>query len=159
MGILIFPLMALLPFMPAPKTPDHVLANFSRFSGAIGQEISVVDIDGTVREGVLVSASASGVTMRFGPNERVFNRDVIASAERLKDGRVDGAIKGAIFGFVMGALASQGARSDSEASKIALTSTAIYSGVGWVIDAAQDHRQTLYRAPASQPGVKLSIRF
>jgi hypothetical protein len=38
-----------------------------------------------------------------------------------------------------------------------------YAGIGWAIDAAQTHRQPIYRVPgssaAAKPTVKMSLRF
>lgn len=158
MGYLIFPLLLGVVLAPAPKPSQQKLADFTRFSTAVGRQIAIVDNDGDVREGLLRSVSTSDLTVQFRSGERIFQRDVIASAERMRDGRIDGAIRGAIFGVVIGAFATQGARTNGEAASIFIGSVVTYAGIGYAIDASQSHREPLYRAPA-RPNVKVSLRF
>jgi hypothetical protein len=130
----------------------QALEDFSRLSKALNTDISLVEADGTVREGKLVAAGPDGVTMQFASGTRAFKVDQIASAERLKDGVGDGALKGAIFGVFLG-LVTHSTRADFWVSSIA-----VYSGIGLALDAAQTHRETLYRAPP-RPSLSLSFRF
>jgi hypothetical protein len=96
----------------------------------------------------------------LGGGTKTFSRRVVASAERLRDGRKDGAIKGAIFGAVMGLIVIPFSDSSGESVGAIATSAALYSGIGWALDASQSHREPLYRsAPAPAAGVKLSVRF
>jgi hypothetical protein len=162
MGILIIPLLLLAIVAPSSQPGERELTDFERFSKAIGREIALVDRDGTVREGLLEGATADHVTMRFGSGATTFTRAAIVSAERLRDGRKDGAIKGAIFGAVAGIFAMQGFDSASEGMAGWAGSVAFYSAVGWALDAAQTHREPIYRAQPSgvaPPPVKLTLRF
>ena len=159
MGYFVLPLLLLIGVVPAPSPSAATLADFDRFSKAVGHRIALVDAEGIVREGVVRAVSSSDVTMQFGSTEKVFPSATIASADRLKDGRVDGAVRGALFGLVVGALASQGARDEGEATRIGLASMALYSAIGWAIDASQTHRQPLYKANLPPPAVKVSLRF
>lgn len=154
---LLIPVVAILLAIPALQNQN--IEDFSRFSKSVGQQISLVDSHGVVREGLLAAATADAVKMQFAGGEKSFSRAEVMSAERLHEGTVDGAMKGAILGFVMVALASQGTRNEAEAAKVAWISVAVYSGVGWAIDAAQTHRPPIYRAALPQPGVKMSLRF
>ena len=151
----------LLFFMGHGKAPESELVDFSRFAAAIGAEIAIVDREGIVREGVVTAASADDVTMSFSGTPKTFSRDVVASGERLRDGRRDGAIKGAVFGALVG-LVMEG-YSSGGASRAAgfVSAVAIYSGIGWALDAAQNNREPIYRSPppAPAPGVKLTLRF
>ena len=163
MGLLVIPFM-LLATTASQSTPDARLADFSRMSRALNAEIALVGADGTVREGLLTAATPDQVTMRFAANDRSFARADIASAERLRDGRRDGLIKGMVFGAVTGLFAMQGLDTAAQGIVAWMGSIAFYGGVGWAIDAAQDHREPIYRAPAPdpaprKPGLRLAIRF
>jgi hypothetical protein len=138
---------------PVRSPSDAALANFANLSRAVGQEIAMIDAEGVVREGMLRAASANDVTMQFGSTERIFQRDSILSAERLRDGRLDGAIKGAVFG-VMLALTTA-----SDSADFWVTSIVLYSGIGYAIDASQTNRVPLYKTTASKPALKVSLRF
>jgi hypothetical protein len=158
--MLALPLFLLFLLGPNGNGSESRLADFSRFTKAIGAEIAIVDREGIVREGVVMAASADEVTMSFSGTPKTFSRDAVASGERLRDGRRDGVIKGAIFGALAGFVVMQGYPSEGSARAAGFVSTvAIYSGIGWVLDAAQTHREPIYRAQAPAPGVKLSVRF
>jgi hypothetical protein len=164
MGFLVFPLLLVLTIAPVPGPPAHALADFSRFSSAIDREIAIVDVDGTVREGTVTAVTAEDVTLRFGSGAKTFPRADVMSAERIRDRRVDGAVKGAIFGAILGLLTMQAYESTGERFGAWAGSTAIYGGIGYLLDAAQMHREPLYRAPASAApattaSLKLSLRF
>jgi hypothetical protein len=155
MGFLILPVLVLIVVAPGAGPSGQSLSQFSRFQQAINREISMVDSAGSVREGVLTAATANDVTMRFQSGERTFQKPDIASAERLTDRRRDGAIKGAIFGAVVGIFAIQGTDTTGQGVAAVIGSTAIYSAVGFGLDAAFKHRQPIYRArPASAPAKK-----
>ena len=158
MGYLIVPTLLVILFAPAPASKP-ALADFGRFSKAIGQQISIVDTQGVVHEGTLRAASSAGVTMQFGPTTRMFQSGSIASAERLRDRSFDGAIRGALFGIVYGVLASQGATNDRQALQIALGMTTTCAGMGFALDYSQSHRQALYRAVNDPAPLKVSLRF
>ena len=106
------------------------------------------------------------MTISFSGTTKTFSRDLIARGERLRDGTRDGAIKGAIFGAVVGLAVARG-YSDGGASQAAglVSAVAIYSGIGWALDAAQHNREPIYRVspasnPGPEPGIKLlSVRF
>jgi hypothetical protein len=157
MGVFLIPFLIIVALSPVPGPSERALADFSRFSKAVGTSIAIVDRDGTVREGRLSAASADSVTVTFSGGERSFSQPVIASAERLKDGLKDGFIKGAIFGAVVGIFAGQGYDSQGGAVAGWFGSVAIYGLIGTAIDASQKHREPIYRAPA--PAMKVSIRF
>ena len=158
MGYLILPALILM-LLPTPGARAHELEDFSRFSRAIGKEVSLVDRSGLIREGILEAATADGVTLRFGSATESFPRAEVASAERVKDGRIDGSVKGALLGIVLTALASQGYDSTTP-RYVPWVSIAAYTGVGYLLDAAEANRQPLYRAPsAPAPKLKVSVRF
>ena len=160
MGFLVFPLLLVLTIAPVPGPPAHVLADFSRFSSAIDREIAIVDVDGTVREGIVTAATADDVTLRFGSGVKVFPRTSVTSAERMRDGRLDGVVKGAIFGAILGLLTMQAYESTGERLGAWAGSTAVYGGIGYALDAAQTHREPIYRSPVgATPSVKLTVRF
>lgn len=158
MGLLIFPLLLLVTLAPVPGPSERALADFNRFQKAVNSEIMLVDRQGAVRQGVLQSANESQLTMQFGGGDTIFQRDAIASAERMRDSRLDGAIKGAIFGAITGAFATQGTSTRGGATAAFIGAVTIYAGIGYTIDASQTHRQMLYRA-APQPPLKVSLRF
>lgn len=157
MGVFLIPFLLIVAISPTPGPSEKTLTNFSRFSKAVGAPIALIDRDGTVREGVLSAAAADSVTVAFSGGERTFSQPVIASAERLTDGVKDGVIKGAIFGAVVGIFAAQGYDSEGGALGGWVGSVAIYSAIGWAIDASQKHREPIYRAPAA--AMKVSVRF
>ena len=119
----------------------------------------MVDADGTVREGVVVAASADELAMQFGAGTKTFSRPVIASAERLRDGHKDGAIKGAILGAVIGLILVPFHETSAQKLGGFASSVALYSSIGWALDATQHHRQPIYKAAPAPPGVKVSVRF
>ena len=163
MGYFILPLLIAIAVAPMPQPSETTLANFSRFSRTTGTRISLVERDGTVREGKVSAATADTVTIAFGIGERTFPKTEIVSAERLRDSSKDGAIRGALFGAIMGILASQGYSSSEDATKGWFASVAIYTGIGWALDAAATNRQLIYRVPgataASKSAVRMSLRF
>ena len=116
-----------------------------------------------MREGIVTEATAEEVKVRFDSGVKSYSRASVASAESLRDGRIDGVIKGALFGFVVGALASQGCESAERCHTWALG--LVTGGVGYLLDAAETHRQPLYRAQAQRaaakpkPALSLSFRF
>jgi hypothetical protein len=119
-----------------------------------------------VREGRLAAASADAITMTFAGSEKSFSKAEVVSAERLRDGSVDGAIKGAIFGAVVGLFAyTEGTYTNqSAATGTLLASVAIYSSIGWVLDATQTNREPIYGAAGRaaskpKPALKFSFRF
>jgi hypothetical protein len=160
MGAFIFPLILVITFAPAPQPSESTLADFSRFSKTIATRISLVERDGTVREGTVSAISADAVTLMFGIGERTFQKTEIFSAERLRDSSKDGALRGVLFGAFMGLVLGQGY--DLSAGDW-LGWVSAYAGIGWAIDAAQTHRQPIYRVPgssaAAKPTVKMSLRF
>jgi hypothetical protein len=166
MGLLIIPLLGFLAAAPMPGPPAQVLADFSRFSKAISREISIVDNAGTVHHGVLAAVGSDSVTLKVGSGMQSFARTEIASAEHMKDGRLGGAIKGALFGLFFTAMASQGYDSTTP-GYVPWVSVAAYAGAGYLLDAAENNPQPLYRAQGQpkaararpKPGLSLSIRF
>lgn len=158
MEYLLLPAILLILFGPAPSDKTH-LADFDRFAKAVGQEITIVDADGIVREGVVRGASPTDVTMQFGTTERIFQRDAVSSASRLRDGRIDGLIKGVVFGM-LNALAIVGEpETEGSRGEIWLTTITFWGGVGYLLDAAQSHPQPFYKANMPQPTLKVSLRF
>jgi len=158
MSYLILPAL-LLVFLPAPGAHADRLEDFSRFSRAIGEEVSLVDRSGLIREGMVEAATVDGITLRVGSATQSLPRAEVARADRMTDGRIDGAIKGALVGLVMTALASQGYDSTTP-GYLPWASIAAYAGLGCLIDAAEANRQPLFRAPsAPAPTLKLSLRF
>lgn len=161
MGVLVIPLLLIAIIGPSPKPPDDVLADFARLAKAQGAEIALVDRDGTVREGLLASATADQLTMQFSAGQKTFARTEVVAAERLRDGRKDGVIKGAIFGAITGLFAMQGFNKPEEGVAALAGSVAIYSAIGYALDTAQTHREPIYRVPGTPAPapVKVSLRF
>ena len=158
--LLIFPLLTLLAVAPGTKPSEQALADFSRLSKALGTKIALVDRDGTVREGLVTAASGDELTVQFGSGSRVFPRADVVSAERLRDGRKDGAIKGAIFGAVIGLIVVPYYETSSQKVAGVASSMAVYSAIGWAIDATQTHREMIYRSTAPPASaLKISLRF
>lgn len=152
----------LLIFVLLPTQPSKALGEFSQFTKAVGEEVSLVTHDGRVFEGTVASATADALTLTVGRDRHHFGRDGVVKADRLKDGVADGIVRGVLLGVVMGALATQGCPSnDSCGTRMLMASTAIYGALGWALDAGQHNRQPLYRAaqPANGFSVKLSRRF
>lgn len=147
----------LLAAVPANAQDTH-LTDFSRFNKAVGDEVAIIDLDGNVREGVLKSVSEMDLTMQFASGEKVFQRDAISGGDRLRDRTGDGAIKGAVFGALVGLLYLGAYDNLSEAAAPYMTSVAVYAGIGWLFDASQTHRETIYRA-TPKPPLKVSLRF
>lgn len=125
--------------IPAPARPADKLEDFSRLSKAIGERIVLVDPSGVVREGVLAAMTADAVTMRFGSMMQSFTRAEIAGAERLNDPTSDGVVKGMIFGALVGI--------GDVTGRQYLGGIAIFGVVGYLLDAGENHREPLYRAP------------
>jgi hypothetical protein len=159
MGIVFFPLVMLALAAPAKQPSAETLADFARFSKAVGREIAIVDRDSLYQEGTLTAASHAAVSVRIGSSTTTFKRDAVMSAERLRDSRKDGVIKGALFGALLGALASQGYTSEARANAGLRKSVAACAAIGWALDAAESNRVPIYRAPAPAPKLKLSLRF
>jgi hypothetical protein len=164
MDFLIVPIMIVAIALPTGKIHAPVPSDFSRFAKHLGQQISLVDTDGIVREGVLTAATADGVQMDFGGGQKLFPRSDVVSAERLHDGSIDGAIKGAVFGAVMGLLVAP--ELSEGAFQYGLATTALYGAIGFALDAAQVNRQPIYGVArkvnalgAPKPSRKLSFRF
>jgi len=139
------------------------IADFSRFDNAINREISLVDRNGAIHEGILTQATTGEVTMTVGSETKIFPRLDVVSAQQLRDRRSDGPAKGAIVGFVVGLFAKQLADSPGQRRAHWVGWTGICAGVGWMLDAGQDHRETIYQSYQSAmtpaPGVKLTVRF
>lgn len=137
------------------------LDDFANMARAIGKEVAIVDQSGVVREGIVEAATAEAVTMRFGSGTQSFPRTALARAERTRDGSADGALKGAIFAAITGLMAVQGYPPGSDRAGMLAMHVAVWSGIGWMFDAAQTHREPIYRAaaPAATAALKLSLRF
>jgi len=148
MSYLVIPLLFIAMLAPTPGPPTDALADFSRFSRELNKEISFVDLDGRVHDGILAAATEDDVTVRFGSGMRSFPRAEIASAERMRDSSLDGFVKGALFGAVGGLLSIEGYGSGANKAAGFVGAVAVYGGIGYLLDAAQTHRETIYRAPA-----------
>lgn len=155
MRYLLLPVLFIM-FVATPVVHAQGLEDFSRLSRAIGKEVSIVDRGGLVREGMVEAVTADAVTLRFGSATVSFPRAEIARAERMRDGRSDGAIKGAIFAVITGALAVRAYPPGSDRAGMFLVHVATYSGIGWLLDAAQTNREPIYRAPALAPTASLA---
>ena len=137
--------------------------DFSRFMNAIDTGISLVDRPGVIHEGILTQTTSDAVTMAVGSDIKTFDYQDVVSAERLRDRRSDGTAKGAIVGFIVGLFAKQA--DDSPGMRWAhwIGWTGICAGLGWILDAGQDHRETIYQSHQSlmtpKPDVKLTLRF
>jgi hypothetical protein len=138
--------------VPALAQSSRGLRDFSQFATAINQEIAIVELDGTKREGRVVAASPDGVTMKFSTGTRTYTDTQIASAERLKDGRLDGVAKGLLWGAVLGLLGSQGYTSQDSALGEWARGVAGFGVIGYLLDAAETNREALYRGPAAASG-------
>jgi hypothetical protein len=159
------PLLLMVLILNAPDGTTQAHADFSRFMNVVNQEISIIDIDGTVREGILTAATEDEVTVRFGSGTKSFSRAAVVSAERTHDRVTDGVIKGALFGALMGALMSQ-AYDGSDRAASFVGHVAVYTGIGWMLDADNTNREPIYRAPVPskaaatpKPGLSLAFRF
>lgn len=162
MGMVVIPLL-LMTLVPA-RPQAAKLADFSRLSKAINAEVAIIDPAGIIREGRLIAATRDEATIEVGTRGRSFPRADVAVVERIRDGRRDGLIKGMVFGAITGVFAVQGLSSPSEAVAAWFGSVAFYGGIGWALDAAQNHRETIYRAPVpdvgpKKPSLQLSVRF
>jgi hypothetical protein len=166
MRSLILPVLFVM-FVATPAAHAQGLEDFESFSRAIGKEISVVDRSGLIREGILEAATADVITLRLGSTTHSFPRAEVAGAEYMKDGRRDGAFKGAILGVITGALTLRDYHRNPEwlspsanRAGMFLLHVSTYSGLGWLLDATNTNRESLYRAPlASAPALKASWRF
>ena len=157
MGYLIVPTLLLI-FLPSPEQRAHRLEDFSRLSRAVGKEVSLVDRSGLIHEGIVEAATVDGVTLRVGSATVSFPRAEVASAERVKDGRIDGAIRGALIGAVLTGLGSQGCVSATACPF--WRPVAVYAVAGYLLDASESNPQPLFRAPsASAATLKVSFRF
>ena len=156
MGVLLL----LVALIPAPPASERVLMDFSRLSKALGQEIALVERNGNLRQGRLVTTALDAATMEFASGSHVFSRDQIASVTRLKDSTKDGLIKGVIFGALLSLYVS-GELGGDASNGMLLRTTATYGAIGWALDAARTNPQPIYRAPKPKqdPSVKLSLRF
>lgn len=153
MRYLVFSMM-LLTAVPASAQDGEV---FARIGGALNREIALVESDGTVRRGVLEKVTADEASVRFAAGVRTFSRQNILTIERMRDGILDGAIRGAIVGGLLG-LATLGYPEGTARAGIWMCSIVAYSGIGLALDAAQTHREMLYRSPRGA-SMSLSFRF
>ena len=154
-----FVMLMLIGLAQSPEPADQKLADFSRLIGATGDELVIVERDGTVLEGRLTAATEDTITMRFASGDRVFAKSAIAGADRRRDGSSDGFIKGAAVGTVIALIArGLGARGNNA---YWLRGIGTYAVLGWALDAGVTNRQPIYRAPYApdDPRVKLSFRF
>jgi hypothetical protein len=167
MGNVTIPVLLILTVAAAPARAQG-LADPSRIAQAIKQEIALTDTAGIVREGVVVDVGPEGVTMRLDSGIRSFAFSQIASAERLKDGRLDGVAKGLLWGVVLGLLPNQGYTSQESALGEWARAVAGFGVIGYLLDAAETNREALYRSPTSSTStggpalastVALRIRF
>lgn len=156
MGYLMLP-MLLIVLVPEPSARGSRLEDFSRFSQAIGKEVSVIDQSGLVREGTVEMATGDGVALRIGSATRWLPRAEVVSAQRMQDGRIDGVIKGALIGTLLAGVASQGCVSREQCASWRVVG--VFAAAGYVLDAAQSNRRPLYRAPAAAPTLRISFRF
>lgn len=147
--------------LPAQQPSTETLGDFSRFSKAIGREIAIVDVGGTVRQGIVRAVTSDDVTLDFGSGSRAFPRSEVASAERLRDSRVDGAVKGALIGTLLGFMVAEYYDGTFQKLSVVTRSVALYGAIGYGLDAANTHREPLYRAaaPVAAPSVKMAFRF
>src|SRR5215203_1305322 len=146
MTFLIIPGLFFLMAAPMPGPPAKALADFSRISRALNQQIALIEADGTEHEGVLTAVTGDQVSVRSAAGENTISRANIASVARKGDGRIDGVVKGALFGFVIAALASQGCDNTTRCHPWRLV--AATAGIGYWFDAEETHWRPLYRAPA-----------
>lgn len=160
-----FPLLTLaaVPVAYAQQADD-----LSRFSRAIGREVSIVERSGLVREGVVETVTADEVVLRVGSSTQRLPGDAIARAALMKDGRRDGAIKGAIFGAITGAWAMysyhrhpEWINANANLPGMFLLHVTSWSALGWLLDAANTNRETFYQASAAvrKGTLQLSFRF
>ncbi len=133
MTYLVFPALLFFIVAPGPERSIKTVRSptFARFS-FFYTTLAIVDQEGTVREGIVTEATAEEVKVRFDSGVKSFSRASVASAESLRDGRIDGVIKGALFGFVVGALASQGCESAERCHTWALG--LVTGGVGYLLE-------------------------
>ena len=151
-------LLLLLPIIPLPPPSADALADFSRMSKALNTEVAIVDQEGVVREGILTAATKDDLIIAVGSGSKTFSREVVMSADRKTDSRKDGAIKGAIFGAILGTFVFDTYNNHGGGIGSWFTHVGVYSGIGYLLDAAQDHREPIYRGP-SAPAVKVKLRF
>lgn len=144
-------------FAPIDHVPARALADFSRLSHALNQQISVVDSTLTEKNGLLVGYTQDSVTIRVGAVEETLSSANVRSADRLRDSSKDGAIKGALFGLGY-VIAAQFTCCYSRATpRDWISIPAFYAAVGFGLDALNKNREPLYRA--SPPQLKVSLRF
>lgn len=148
-GVLVLAVLVAL-FSPFPHLDPAKLAEFDRVLKGIGADVYIVDVNGTERVGRLMGATRSGLRLRVAAGELSIDKDAVAEVDRRRDSSLDGAIKGAVLGALMGMLA------DGGNNRLWLTSTAVYAGIGFALDAAVSARQPLYRA---RPPASLVVRL
>jgi hypothetical protein len=155
------PLLALFVLcVAAPPAHAQGLEDFARFSRAIGKEVSVVDVSGLVREGVVEAVTADEVALRVRSGTLRIPRADVVSAERLKDESSDGAYKGALWALLLALVPNQGATSVGQHLRAAGVTVVVFATIGYVLDASEVNRQPLYRAPATTaPAITFSVRF
>lgn len=145
-----------------------------------GTEIDVVDREGRVVRGEFVSAGAEGMLLTvFGAVEgrRVAAGDVVTvtrKGDSLKNGALIGAAVGAFSAILVGTDDSGASGCYTTGCKVGtgVAVTALYTGVGMLIDRAMKGREVVYRARADRKtwsmapypvprggGVRLALRF
>lgn len=141
------------------------LEDFTRFSKAIGKEVSIVDRSGVVREGVVEAVTDQNVMLRLGSGSQTVVRSEIVRADRMRDSNVDGVIKGLLLRLLMAQGAGQGSVS-AERDYSPLVLVGFFAALGYQQDAANHSPRPLYRAPSSAspapspaPILKLAVRF
>jgi uncharacterized protein YcfJ len=128
--------------------------SLSRLAGAEGRPVFVIDADSREWQGKLLKASKDTLTIESEAGIREFPlvkvKRVDADGDRIRDG----AIKGAVCGLILGALASG---NGTGAGRIVLGSAMIYGLIGAGVDAINQSKHTVYRAPA--PQAQLTVRW
>ena len=120
-----------------------------QLEGARGHRVTVIDIERREWQGTLLEVGKDALTVELESASRQFPIDAVKRVDVEGDGVVDGVIKGALFGGVLGALATARFRG-------ALGGAMVYGAIGAGLDALNQCRHTVYRAPAPAATVKVS---
>jgi hypothetical protein len=114
---------------------------------AEGRMVSLIDQDRREWQGRLMKISADAVEIDGESGPRLFKLDQLHRIDADGDGIGDGFVKGALLGVVIGVLSMQGG---GKPGPMILGGAVIYGGLGTLMDAMNDCRHTVYRAPSKQ---------
>jgi hypothetical protein len=115
---------------------------------ARGLHVAIIDVDSREWQGRLLDVAQDAITLEIGADARRFEMTSVKRVDAHGDKVWDGALKGAAFGALMAVLVG----APRYAGQAGLT----YAAIGLGLDALNHCNHTIYRAPATAAGVRIT---